>query len=110
MFASTFDWYLDVSVNLSLPLMVISIYLIVTNAPLSEGLPFPMYGFIGKLALLFLLLGGIPKLLSFLAFAVGSWYLSSKMTDVAVKPYDKKAGTDAEGLAGAADSTDVEMT
>ena len=64
----------------------------------------------GKLALLFLLLGGIPKLLSFLAFAVGSWYLSSKMTDVAVKPYDKKAGTDAEGLAGAADSTDVEMT
>ena len=56
-----------------------------------------------------MLLGGIPKLLSFFAFGAGSWYLSNKMTDLSLKPYDKKAGSDAAGLAGPADTREVAM-
>ncbi len=45
-----------------------------------------------KLAMLFLLLGGIPKLLSFIAFYSGSHILSSQKPELASKPYDKDGG------------------
>ena len=47
-----------------------------------------MYGRVtGKLAGLFLLLGLIPKILSFLAFFTGAWWLSAKLPELASKPY-----------------------
>ena len=42
-----------------------------------------------KIAVIFLLLGAIPKLLSFIFFASGSMWLSKKMPELANKPYEQ---------------------
>ena len=41
----------------------------------------------GAIAIIFLYLGGIPKLLSVIFFMIGAWWLSSKMSTLALKPY-----------------------
>merc|ERR1712178_170289 len=49
----------------------------------------------GKIAVLFLLLGGIPKLLSFMFFFLGSSVLYRRMPDLAKRSYNKDSGSEA---------------
>ena len=69
-----------------------------------------------KLAMLFLLLGGIPKLLSFIAFFAGSKWLSTRMTAIAVRPYNANSNnssnfdgsSDVDKLTGTSTAKDLQ--